>query len=112
MCGIVGFLDRRGSHPLGRTLLTMLQALGCRGPDSAGVALFGLPQTCWVLQVCRTGSDAPGASFEQTVRDLLLERATVLRTQAREAYLRLEVQSPLAPPLLEEHLLRHVPGIE
>jgi glutamate synthase domain-containing protein 1 len=43
MCGIVGFLEKRGQGrvPLGRTLLTMLQALACRGPDSAGVALFG-----------------------------------------------------------------------
>ncbi len=45
MCGIVGFLEKRAapSCPLGRTLLTMLQALSCRGPDSAGVALFGPP---------------------------------------------------------------------
>ncbi|HLJ96748.1 MAG TPA: hypothetical protein VKU02_26480 [Gemmataceae bacterium] len=45
MCGIVGFLEKRAapSRPLGRTLLTMLQALSCRGPDSAGVALFGPP---------------------------------------------------------------------
>ncbi len=43
MCGIVGFLDKREQQdfPIGRTLLTMLQALSCRGPDSAGVALFG-----------------------------------------------------------------------
>lgn len=43
MCGIVGFLDKREQmhYPLGRTLLTMLQALSCRGPDSAGAALFG-----------------------------------------------------------------------
>jgi glutamate synthase domain-containing protein 1 len=43
MCGIVGFLDKRGNRsvPLGRTLLAMLQSLSCRGPDSAGVALFG-----------------------------------------------------------------------
>jgi glutamate synthase domain-containing protein 1 len=45
MCGIIGFLDKRGGqeHPIGRTLLAMLQALSCRGPDSAGVALFGPP---------------------------------------------------------------------
>jgi glutamate synthase domain-containing protein 1 len=45
MCGIIGFLDKRGEKhsSLGRTLLTMLQALSCRGPDSAGVALFGPP---------------------------------------------------------------------
>ena len=44
MCGIVGFLDKLGrtERPLGQTLLAMLEALGCRGPDSAGVAIFGL----------------------------------------------------------------------
>ena len=29
--------------PLGATILKMLEALACRGPDSAGVALFGKP---------------------------------------------------------------------
>jgi glutamate synthase domain-containing protein 1 len=45
MCGIVGFLDKRGGQerPVGRTLLAMLQALSCRGPDSAGVAVLGPP---------------------------------------------------------------------
>ena len=46
MCGIVGFLDRKGhtEHvPLGRTVLNMLSALAGRGPDSSGVALFGRP---------------------------------------------------------------------
>ncbi|HEX5272780.1 MAG TPA: hypothetical protein VFW33_19920 [Gemmataceae bacterium] len=53
MCGIVGFLDRRGGtgRPAGRTLLAMLDALGCRGPDSTGVALFGPPSSRWVLRV-------------------------------------------------------------
>src|SRR5262245_2060368 len=43
MCGIVGFLDRTGgtTAPVGRHLLEMLTALGRRGPDSAGVAIFG-----------------------------------------------------------------------
>jgi len=41
MCGIIGFLDKHGDQerPLGRTILAMLQALSCRGPDSAGAAL-------------------------------------------------------------------------
>ena len=45
MCGIVGFLDKRAGsgHPTGRTVMAMLQALACRGPDSAGVALVGDP---------------------------------------------------------------------
>jgi methylamine---glutamate N-methyltransferase subunit A len=44
MCGIVGFLDKSRSHEhagVGRILVDMLKALACRGPDSAGVAVFG-----------------------------------------------------------------------
>ena len=47
MCGIVGFLIKSETSErsvVGDVLLTMLRALGCRGPDSAGVALYG-PRT-------------------------------------------------------------------
>ena len=44
MCGIVGFFAKDGRQAdIGRTVLGMLRALGCRGPDSTGVALFGSP---------------------------------------------------------------------
>ena len=45
MCGILGYLDKRDrtDSPVGGTLLAMLQALSCRGPDSTGVTLFGRP---------------------------------------------------------------------
>jgi len=44
MCGIIGYWDKDGDAEalLGSTLLNMLEALACRGPDSAGVALFGV----------------------------------------------------------------------
>ncbi|MBM3734300.1 MAG: glutamine phosphoribosylpyrophosphate amidotransferase [Acidobacteria bacterium] len=43
MCGIAGYLHFSGEQapPIGRVVLSMLEALGCRGPDSAGVALCG-----------------------------------------------------------------------
>jgi glutamate synthase domain-containing protein 1 len=44
MCGIAGFFDKTRDHRnsnLGQILITMLEGLACRGPDSAGVALFG-----------------------------------------------------------------------
>jgi glutamate synthase domain-containing protein 1 len=43
MCGIVGFSDKLGRQGAasGRIVLTMLEALACRGPDGAGVALIG-----------------------------------------------------------------------
>jgi methylamine---glutamate N-methyltransferase subunit A len=42
MCGILGFLDRTGgaTPQLGATMLAMMNALGCRGPDSAGIAVY------------------------------------------------------------------------
>ena len=44
MCGIVGFFAKGSQQDeVGKTILGMLRALGCRGPDSAGVALFGAP---------------------------------------------------------------------
>jgi glutamate synthase domain-containing protein 1 len=44
MCGIVGFFAKGGEQAaIGESILEMLRALGCRGPDSAGVALFGRP---------------------------------------------------------------------
>lgn len=54
MCGIVGFLDKTGNGrgAVGETILAMLNALGCRGPDSAGVALFGqLTDNQFVMRV-------------------------------------------------------------
>src|SRR5215467_11635375 len=43
MCGIVGYFDKNGKQnpPIGKILLSMLEALACRGPDSAGMAIFG-----------------------------------------------------------------------
>jgi glutamate synthase domain-containing protein 1 len=42
MCGIVGYLDRTKNEraPVGQIIFKMLQALGRRGPDSAGVAIY------------------------------------------------------------------------
>ena len=68
MCGIVGYLDKRGraAVPTGRLVLTMLEALACRGPDSAGVALLrdvptsgpALDDDAWTVRI------APGDPLE------------------------------------------------
>ncbi len=43
MCGILGYFRKTGGadQHLGATMLKMLEALGRRGPDSAGVAMVG-----------------------------------------------------------------------
>ena len=42
MCGIAGYLDKSNNEqaPVGQIIFKMLNALGRRGPDSAGVAIY------------------------------------------------------------------------
>jgi methylamine---glutamate N-methyltransferase subunit A len=61
MCGIVGFLDRSGrglDAPVsGAILFAMLDALACRGPDGAGIALIRdeWSPAIWRVLVARAG---------------------------------------------------------
>ncbi len=113
MCGIIGYLDKRGqqSQPIGQTLLTMLQALSCRGPDSTGVAVFGAGRPGWVLQV-KLPEHAESGKAVQGILTALQELAVVIRHKTVGAYLRLEVESTADPVSLEEAVLVGVPGTE
>ena len=113
MCGIIGFLDKQGGseRPLGRTLLAMLQALSCRGPDSAGVALFGARQPFWVLQV-KLPEGAEPAAAAQAVLKVIHDRVAVIRHRVAGAYLRVEVERTAEPAALEDEIVARVPGAE
>jgi methylamine---glutamate N-methyltransferase subunit A len=69
MCGIVGlFLKDKGLEPrLGELLSDMLVAMSDRGPDSAGIAIYGEPngKTKVTLQ-----SGTPGKDFSTLETDL------------------------------------------
>jgi glutamate synthase domain-containing protein 1 len=113
MCGIVGFLDKRGGteRPVGRTLLTLLEALACRGPDSAGVALFGPPRGGYVAQVKlpeRVEPSAAAAAVFNALRDV----GVVLGHETIGCYLRLELDGSADVSGLEGALLERVPGAE
>jgi len=72
MCGIVGYLDKTGAGDgnIGSVLLGMLNALACRGPDSAGVALFGdHPPHQFVAQV-KLGDNGDGAQRAREIRTI------------------------------------------
>jgi glutamate synthase domain-containing protein 1 len=113
MCGIIGFLDKRGgqNRPIGRTLLTMLQALSCRGPDSAGVALFGPPHAFWVLQV-KIPEHGDPATASTTAVESLRDCVSVIGHRITGAYLRLEIERSADPGALEKTLLACLPGAE
>jgi glutamate synthase domain-containing protein 1 len=113
MCGIIGFFNKPSgsSHPLGKTLLSMLQALSCRGPDSAGVAIFGPPQASWVLQIKIPEHGDPAAGVK-CLMETLRDRAAVVGHHIRGAYLRLELERSAEAGELEQILLGCLPGAE
>src|SRR5262245_59667584 len=116
MCGIVGFMDRTGAADarVGRHLLEMLAALGRRGPDSAGVAIFGrVPAKAGdddrlVLRMA-VGERGDGAS----ATDRLLHQAgAAARVRAHSltgSYFRLEVDGSADVRMLMEVLERQTP---
>jgi len=93
MCGIMGYLDKTGARPaeLGSTLLKMLDALGRRGPDSAGVALYAArPDGTHLLRV-KLGDHGPQ---EERAAEVLSRVALVAAIQEQERngeYLRLAI---------------------
>lgn len=113
MCGIVGFLDKRGDHEagLGRTLLGMLRALGCRGPDSAGVAVFGPHRSSWALHLKLPERLAPVEAVP-AVLEAVKDCGAVRGHQVAGGCLRLELVPGTDPAGLEDRLTARVPGCE
>ena len=93
MCGIAGYLARTdGDAPIGDVLLDMLGALGRRGPDSAGLALFGAGEPDG--EVC--GVRLPEAVDPEISEAKLLDRidrvARVIRHRRVDRFVRLVVE--------------------
>jgi len=93
MCGIAGFFDKRpdGDAPVGKVLLSLLTALGRRGPDSAGAALYGDPQGLVArVKLGERGDLAPRAAL---VTERARGLARVAAAEVQGHYLRLMVEA-------------------
>src|SRR5262245_1041733 len=79
MCGILGFLDRTvdGRCELGATMLTMMNALGCRGPDSAGIAVYERRSDARLRVRVKLGERGECADRAAAVLRIVSSRATV-----------------------------------
>jgi glutamine phosphoribosylpyrophosphate amidotransferase len=74
MCGILGYFRKNSGtdDQLGATMLSMLQALGRRGPDSAGVALVGQAhRSSYIVRV------QAGDELEMTPQDIQANREAI-----------------------------------
>ena len=99
MCGIAGYWDksRDSPAPIGSTILDMLRALDCRGPDSAGVALFHTPADGGLVLQVKLGEDGyPSDRAEEIIRSVAAPAAPKNVTAAG-AYLRMTVEGSVNP---------------
>ena len=82
MCGIVGlFLKKESLEPkLGDMLTDMLITMSDRGPDSAGIAIYGHPGEGIKITI---QSDEPAAAFANV--DSALAVAIILDTERRSS---------------------------
>jgi glutamate synthase domain-containing protein 1 len=90
MCAITGYLDRTGDGGLaiGKLLLRMLLAVGCRGPDSTGVAVYGPEQDGFVLRV-KLGESGDFAARADALTARIAGLTTLREAQRVGSYLRL-----------------------
>ena len=90
MCGIAGFLQKDGAVPAqaADAVVEMLLALNTRGPDSAGLALYGpVRQGGFVVRAWYDADEERAARAIETVK----ERWPVPTADLTEGYARLEV---------------------
>jgi methylamine---glutamate N-methyltransferase subunit A len=114
MCGIVGYLRKpacKDERPVGTVVLEMLRALSIRGPDSAGVALYGPPEPEELRVRVKLGDGDPDPELEKVVT-AGIRRLTPVDAAARHGEcLRLAVRS-LEPAQLEREILHSAPAAE
>ncbi len=114
MCGIVGYLDKTGSNggALGCNVLGMLSALGCRGPDSAGVALYSdTKDATLVARVAlpeRTNFDDSSAKILAAAGRF----AAVSDSSITDCYLRFQIGGQACVQSLIEAVESAAPGTE
>jgi methylamine---glutamate N-methyltransferase subunit A len=114
MCGIVGFLDKTGTNAgaLGRTVLGMLNALGCRGPDSAGVALYGENDDSKLIARVALGEKQDFDASAAKVLDAAGKFGAVSDSSITDCYLRFEIGGQACIQQLIEAVESSEPGTE
>ena len=90
MCGIAGFLSKTKNNQaaVGKTILQMLSNLALRGPDSAGVALYGPRGNDGAVVQIKLGKHKDAAFIEEKIQE---SGSSIGEGRATGEYLRLEI---------------------
>lgn len=114
MCGIVGYLDRTNNEhaPVGCVILGMLDALGCRGPDSAGVAVFGPSSPERFAVRVKLGDHGDFAGRAEQVFGVAQSCGAAGALSTTGPYLRLEIDTAADPRKLAGAIENLHPEIE
>ena len=113
MCGIVGYFRKLDSEgPIGEVMLRMITAMGCRGPDSTGLALYGGKRKTGAVVRVKLADDEVVATQAKAILHAL-ETVTEVKTSAlSDGVLRLELANGASATVVERAVLRSAPGSE
>ncbi len=113
MCGIVGYFRKaEGEGPLGEIMFRMITALGCRGPDSTGLALYGGKRTAGTVVRVKLADDQSPTPQARAIVKALHEVSEVRDSEYADGLFRLEVGNGAAATAVERAVLRAAPGSE
>ena len=114
MCGIAGFLDKKGRErkDLGKTMLGMLQALECRGPDSSGAALYRKPVKGQRIARIQLAPSSDAHSDIKKIKAALGKKAQALKSSLELHLLGLVFSSKATAKELAELIEKSCPSSE
>jgi len=114
MCGLVGYLDRKGKSqtPLGEILYKMTSGLCRRGPDSAGVALYGPSQMKRMKLRVKLGEQGDFRSQGLKLVEAISGFTRVYESETIAEYQRLVVDAGCDPVVLERAIEKISPQFE
>lgn len=113
MCGLVGYLNKRSNvkAPLGETLYKMASGLCRRGPDSAGVALYGAAQGDRLKLRVKLGEHGDLRAEGRNLANGLSKITRVVESETIAEYQRLVIEA-CEPKLLEKTIEEIAPQYE
>lgn len=113
MCGIVGYFRKTdGEGPIGEIMLRMITALGCRGPDSTGLALYGGKRKTGAVVRVKLADERPFTPQTEAILRALESQTEVKTSALTDGVLRLELANGASAAAVERVVLSSAPGSE